>query len=121
MSNKRIYIAARGQGKTKWLIQNIINTVKENEYLNYLYVGDKNTYNYVCDRYLTETGKHCPLMYVEQATDFVGLREDNAVCFTDNIFDTNNIFEYINIIKNRNIPWYITIDDEDIVNKKEYN
>ena len=115
MTNKRIYIAARGCGKTKWLIQNIIDTLNKNEYLNFVYVGDKNTYNYVCDRYLRETGKHCPLIYVEQTTDFVGLKEDNAVCFTDNIFNTDEVFKYKKIIEDRNIPWYITMDDEDIV------
>ena len=116
MTNKRIYIAARGCGKTKWLINSIFKEYKNNPNRTFLYVGDERTYHYIADRYLETYNKRCPIIYAISDEFIIGCHDYDTVCFTDNLFGSGDIaFQHKRQIENRNIPWYITIDDEDIV------
>ena len=67
MSNRAIYVGARGTGKTKWLIEQLFNEVNTNSNRYFIYYGSKESYDKICKKYMSLTHTRCPLRHIEEA------------------------------------------------------
>lgn len=109
----RIYRANRGEGKTKWLVENAIDAAviaKDSEDTKLFYIGDMATYDNFTRTYENIMHCKCPI----ERWDHKDMRGcDSAILFTDElIYNMNNI--------PTDLPtsgiWFITMDNSDFVN-----
>lgn len=81
MDNIKIYIANRGQGKTKWLVERIIE--HETEGKEMYYVGSEASYDGVVYLYQSTMHKRCPLLHMSDKTPDWNTKDE--CFFTDNL------------------------------------
>ena len=111
---KRIYKGYRGEGKTKWLVENAIDSVvisaqNNDETTNLFYIGDIATYNNFVRTYEDIMHTKCPI----ERWDHKDMRGcNNAILFTDELMDNMN---YIPCDIPEGGIWYITMSSEDFV------
>ena len=113
---KRIYKSNRGEGKTKWLVENAIDVVTrcnkaltDVEDLNIYYVGSLHAYDNFCKMYREIMHTKCPISRWDH-DDMRGC--DAAILFTDELMNDIQLIPY-------HLPeggtWYITMSAEDFV------
>ena len=111
---KRIYRGNRGEGKTKWLVENAIDTVvianaNEDEDTKIFYIGDYATYDNFRRSYEDIMHTKCPIERWEHK-DMRGC--DTAILFTDELMYNMNCIP--SDLPNDGI-WFITMDAVDFV------
>ena len=111
---KRIYKGNRGEGKTKWLVENAIDSAviagQHNDGTKLFYLGDYSTYMNFSQTYENIMHAKCPIERWEHK-DMRGC--DSAILFTDELMYNMNIIP-------SDLPahgiWFITMDSSDFTN-----
>ena len=111
---KRIYKVGKGEGKTKWLVENAIDSViikgNNEDDCKLFYIGDPATYINFCKTYENIMHVKCPIERWEHK-DMRGCH--NAILFTDELMYNMNCIP-------SDLPesgiWFITMDCIDFVN-----
>lgn len=112
---KRIYRGNRGEGKTKWLVENAIDSVvisgqHKDETTKLFYIGDVATYDNFVRTYENAMHTKCPI----ERWDHKDMRGcDSAILFTDELM--YNISCIPDDLPSSGI-WFITMDNIDFVN-----
>ena len=112
MIKKQIYCTGRGQGKTKWLVEQMAK-----EYENGVpcyYAGSEMSFSHIQLMWENIFHKKCPIKLLRREASF----ERNSAYFTDNFFQQMQYWHDVvnNDIKGYGGIWYITVDREDFVN-----
>lgn len=110
MSNIKIFRANRGEGKTKWLAERIKECADAG--YNCYYLGSDKSFNAVKTLYEATYREICPMK-----------RRDDLNYTSNNCFFTDEYFENLVPIfmqqigvRLYDVPWYITMSNEDFVN-----
>ena len=110
---KRIYRGNRGEGKTKWLVENAIDSVviagNNQEESMLFYLGTEQKYQNFRSMYEEIMHTKCPI----ERWDHDDMRGcDKAILFTDELMNDINFIPY-------HLPesgiWFITMDASDFV------
>ena len=108
----KIFRAARGQGKTKWLVDRIIDCEAEGKDLYYL--GSTASYERIVCHYQSTMHKRCPLINMANKTPHWNANEE--CFFTDDLMDNlKSVASFASIIRKYDCSWYITMGKEDFV------
>ena len=110
---KRIYRGSRGEGKTKWLVENAIDSVviaKNSNDTNIFYIGSPYGYDNFKTNYEEIMHSKCPI----ERWDHDDMRGcDSAILFTDELMAD---FVYIPSDLPKDGIWFITMDTIDFTN-----
>jgi hypothetical protein len=108
----KIFRAARGQGKTKWLVERIIEHEAEGKEM--YYIGSVPSYERVVCLYQSTMHKRCPLINMTDKTPHWNAADEYF--FTDNLMDNlRAVASFAPIIREYSCTWYVTMDKEDFV------
>lgn len=112
MITYNVFKGRRGEGKTKWLCEQLMNYMtngEENIATNFVYVGNYTSFQLFKEAFRREFGIPCPLKHYKDKRD---LR--NEVYFTDELTQEIPFFDF-NHMPVKGL-WYITMDTEVFVN-----
>ncbi len=109
---KRIFKGKRGEGKTKWLVENAIDSVvmtNGDAEKKLFYIGNVKQYDVFCMIYQEKMHTKCPIERWEH-DDMRGC--DSAILFTDELM--HNINDIPTALPRDGI-WFITMSSEDFI------
>lgn len=110
----KFFRAARGEGKTKWLLERAIEA--RNAGMDLWYIGSSKTMESLYNMWKTELHELCPIKNAGELS--VTKRPKDNCCFlTDNFLDNvGNVGFWKSVVDNIDGVWYITMDKECFVN-----
>lgn len=104
MSKITYCVKPRGEGKTRWLVEQAANE-HENE-RNIWYAGTSESYEHFCETYLSLIGKVCPVLFLEMAEEI----ERDDVVVIDNGMSYTNLGEVVEALEPFVYKLYITLE-----------
>lgn len=117
MLKKTIYRANRGEGKTRWLVNKIIDlqslmltSTNSSTDPELVYVGSPGGYELLCHHYETVMNHKCPVKFCQLGNSI----KKNAAFFTDELMRE---LPYISSeFYKLDGDWYITMEMRDFIN-----
>lgn len=109
----KFFRAGRGEGKTKWLLEQAIGA-REAGY-DVWYVGNKKTMEHLSDMWRSAFHELCPIKHIER---WHYSPQNGIYCFlTDNFLENVEMIGFWKgVINQKDGVWYITMDKEYFVN-----
>ena len=109
----KFFIAARGEGKTKWLFDRAVEA-RDAGY-DLWYIGSSKTMESLSDMWKAELHELCP---IKNAGDLSFIKKPRTACFlTDNIVQNmEQVGFWKSVVDTIDGVWYITMDKECFVN-----
>lgn len=109
MNNIKIFRANRGEGKTKWLVEQAQREYDDGK--RCICFGKYENFANIWEAIRHEA---CP---IESRTHFYNISLDEDTCvFVDEFFSNNYLRDVVAAMSIGNAAWYITMDKADFVN-----
>lgn len=113
MIDWKIFRAGRGEGKTKWLLNQAIYA--HNDGCELYYVGSQQTMFDLVEMWMAETHTVCPIKNIE--TGWHSYFGDKMCFLTDDLIaNAMYVGDWHKAAEQHQATWYATIDKEDFVN-----
>ena len=105
----KVFRAARGEGKTKWLLEHAID--ERNAGYDVWYVGNRKTMESLSYMWQSEFRELCPIKNIGEWTNST---RSGTYCFlTDNFLENvETVGFWKRVLDRENGVWYITMDKE---------